>query len=276
MAGGEENVEGEKDEEITGERWDDEEEAQPPKRGPRKIRQVDKNFQDVFGKSTLLILHKLMAAGHFAKLNGEFNSGKEGNIYAGEDSNGRLVAVKIYRIDTSDFKNMLPYIKGDERFENIGKSKRDIVLAWTKKEYSNLVKLEDAGVSVPHPIAFMENVLVFELVTDGDSISPQLKKVGSGLKDPAGFFKKVVENMRRIHKAGLVHSDLSEYNILVKGRKPVIIDCAQAVLLTHPSAMEFLARDCENVAGYFSRKLRVKAAPDDVLKRVTDGAEEKK
>ncbi|MFH0962093.1 MAG: RIO1 family regulatory kinase/ATPase, partial [archaeon] len=144
----------------------------------------------------------------------------------------------------------------------------EIVFAWTKKEFSNLSKFEGAGVRVPHPIAFRDNVLIFELLLDGDAIAPQLKKVYAETAKPAEFLKKVVENMRKIHKAGFVHSDLSEYNLLVSDGEPVIIDCAQAVLLAHPRSKEFLERDCENVAHFFSKKMGVKVSPADILKRV--------
>lgn len=226
-------------------------------------------FQDVFGRGTLLALYKLMNDGRFSELHGEFNSGKEANIFAATDSAGKMVAVKIYRIETSDFRNMLPYLKGDKRFEDVGPSKREIVFAWTRKEFSNLSKLEGAGVRVPHPVACLENVLIFELVTQGDSIAPQLKKVHAGISDRKGFFEKVVAGMRGIHKAGLVHSDLSEYNILVAGgEEPVIIDCAQAVLLSHPKAREFLERDCENIAIFFSKRMGLPATKAAILKRV--------
>ncbi|MFH0961654.1 MAG: RIO1 family regulatory kinase/ATPase, partial [archaeon] len=99
-------------------------------------------FQSVFGKQTLLTLYKLANDGNFTELYGEFNSGKEANVFVGKDSAGRFVAVKIYRIEASDFGNMIPYLKGDPRFENVGPSKREIVFAWTKKEFSNLSKFE--------------------------------------------------------------------------------------------------------------------------------------
>jgi len=227
-------------------------------------------FQSVFGKNTLLALYKLINDGHFSELHGEFNSGKEASIFSGIDRYGKFVAVKIYRIEASDFSNMLPYLKGDKRFENIGNSKKEIVFAWNKKEFSNLRKMEEEGVRVPHPIAFLENVLVFELVTDEESggISPQLKKAYQEISDPAGFSEQIVLEMEKMHRAGFVHSDLSEYNILVSGGRPVIIDCGQAVLLTHPNAQEFLERDCENVSKFLSRKLGYGISKEELLKRV--------
>jgi RIO kinase 1 len=234
-------------------------------------REREQVFEGVFGKSTLLALYKLMNDGHFRELYGEFNSGKEACIFAGEDSDGRLIAVKIYRIEASDFQNMLPYLKGDQRFEDVGPSKRAIVFAWTKKEFSNLSKLEAAGVRVPHPIVFLENVLIFELVTDGDSIAPQLKKVASEVKNPEKLFEKIVGYMRKAYRAGLVHADLSEYNVLMSDGEPVIIDCGQGVLLSHPRARDFLVRDCDNVASFFSKKFGIKAEPEAILRKIMGG-----
>ena len=68
------------------------------------------------------------------------------------------------------------------------------------------------------------------------------------------MLKDILEEMKKIRESGLVHADLSEYNILVKDSKPVIIDVGQAVLQTHPRAKEFLERDLKNISTFFRKK----------------------
>jgi RIO kinase 1 len=74
------------------------------------------------------------------------------------------------------------------------------------------------------------------------------------VENPETAFEVVREYMRRLHGAGLVHGDLSEYNLIVHDGELVVIDLGQAVTVHHPNAGDFLERDCRNVAAFFSRQ----------------------
>jgi len=74
------------------------------------------------------------------------------------------------------------------------------------------------------------------------------------VENPEIAYEVVREYMRRLHTAGLIHGDLSEYNMIIHDGELVIIDLGQAVTIHHPNAGDLLRRDCENVAAFFSRQ----------------------
>ena len=141
-----------------------------------KIKGLDqlKVRDDVFDEYTLLGLYKLLSKGWITAMGGPISTGKEANVYLA-DRNENLVAVKIYLTRTANFKKMQDYIAADRRFINIGKSRRDVIFAWTRKEFSNLKRAEDAGIPVPHPLIFDRNVLVMEYLGDEKRAFPQLR-----------------------------------------------------------------------------------------------------
>ncbi|GAB7093827.1 serine/threonine-protein kinase Rio1 [Halolamina litorea] len=208
--------------------------------------------QSVFDDATLGALYKLVQDGHVGAFGGPLSTGKEANVYEARGESGN-VAVKIYRINASDFRHMREYLEGDPRFEGLENNKKATVLAWTRKEFANLERARKAGVRVPTPIAVQRNVLVMELVGQADERrAPRLAEVT--IENPQQAYEVVREYMRRLHAAGLVHGDLSEYNMIVHEGELVIIDMGQAVTVHHPNSGEFLTRDCENVAAFFSRQ----------------------
>ncbi len=212
-----------------------------------------KTFAKVFDKRTIHALHKLASRGYFDIVEHVISTGKEAHVFLAKDSAGNNRAVKIYKTDTSDFNKMYEYLHGDRRFGKVKRNKRDIVFAWAKKEFSNLLLINKVGVSCPMPIAFFENVLVMEFIGTEEIASPSLKE--KPLKDIKKAYKTEVGFLARLlFKAELVHADFSEYNILNRQGELVLIDVGQAVLTTHPEAEEFFERDLRNVAKYFSKK----------------------
>ena len=126
------------------------------------------------------------------------------------------------------------------------------VLAWVRKEFANLQRAREAGVRVPTPIAVERNVLVMELVGLVEDRARRLAEVS--VENPETAFEVVREYMDRLHTAGLIHGDLSEYNMIIHDGELVIIDLGQAMTVHHPNARDLLERDCENVAAFFSRQ----------------------
>ncbi len=214
----------------------------------------DLNVEEaVFDSRTLMDLYSLASKGVIDALGGSVCTGKEANIFRALGS-GKELVLKIYRISTSNFKAMQDYMHGDPRFGNVKGTKRAIVSAWTKKEFRNLTRAEAAGVRVPHHIAMRGNILVMEFVGQNDHAAPQLRDVELDPDEAKRVLSQVVEYISLLyHRAGLVHADLSEFNILYDG-DPVVIDMGQSVTLDHPMARQFLQRDITNLVRYFNKR----------------------
>ena len=224
----------------------------------------------VFDDATYAAIYKLVQDDYIVAFGGPISTGKEANVYTALGADDTEVAVKIYRINASDFKDMRGYLDGDPRFEGIGADKKKVVLAWVRKEFANLKRARAAGVQAPEPIAVERNALVMEYLGTEDGRAKRLSEVD--LENPETAYEVVREYMRRLHGAGLVHGDLSEYNLVVYEDRIYVIDLGQAVTVHHPTAEEFLERDCENIAAFFGRQGHDVTA-DELQEFVTDGDE---
>lgn len=212
-----------------------------------------KSCDSVFDKQNLLRIYKLFSDGVIDQFEFPISTGKEGVVFSATRPDKGRVAVKIYRTTTSSFRDMAKYVQGDPRFRGITTNRRKLILAWAAKEYRNLQRLYDVGVRVPKPIAHHQNIVVMEYIGTDEGPAPEMREVA--IDDPGSVARKVFDYMRLAYqKAELVHGDLSEYNILMLGPEPVIIDVGQTVLLDHPMAEEFLVRDVTNLARFFKRR----------------------
>ena len=119
-----------------------------------------------------------------------------------------------------------------------------------EKEYQALKLLYPRGVAVPEPIGQNRHVVVMGMI-DGAELANWKK-----LSKPERILKEILRNMRRAYlKAGVIHADLSEYNIILKPDKHILlIDWPQYITREHPNAQELLARDVQNILQYFKRK----------------------
>jgi RIO kinase 1 len=225
--------------------------------------------ESVFDEATYGALYKLVQDGHIDAFGGPISTGKEANVYnaLADDTE---VAVKIYRINASDFRDMGDYMEGDPRFEKIGNDKKSIVMAWVRKEFANLQRAREAGVRVPNPHAVERNVLVMEYLGTDAGRAKRLAEVH--LENPETAYEVVREYMTRLHDAGIVHGDLSEYNVVVQESQLYVIDLGQAVTVHHPNSDDFLERDCENVASFFQRQ-NVETDPDTLIEYVRANAD---
>ncbi len=229
-----------------------------------------KVLESVFDTRTLMNLYTLASKGVIDALGGSVSTGKEANIFYAIRGEQNL-AIKIYRISTSNFKAMQDYLHGDPRFGNIKGTKRAIVFAWTRKEFRNLKRAEEVGVRVPHVYDMRENILIMELIGQKDNPAPPLKDVELTPDEAKRVFDKIVEYISLLYnKGGLVHSDLSEFNILYDG-DPVIIDMGQSVTLDHPMAKRFLERDIANIVHYFQKKYGI-GSEEEILAKLRSDA----
>jgi RIO kinase 1 len=224
---------------------------------------------EVFDENTLITLYKLAKMGYINLLYGAISTGKEANVFKGVDNNEKFVAVKIYRVTTSDFKKMQYYIQGDPRFHVRTTNKRHLVYKWVNKEFRNLKRAYEAGVKVPKPIIAKNNVLVMEFIGDKyGNPAPILKHFTPS--NPSKVLNYLIDNLKILFKnAGIVHGDLSSFNILIQDEKPVIIDLSQSMMINHPLSKELLNRDVNNITKDF-KKLGVFITKNEILDKITD------
>lgn len=207
-------------------------------------------FNKVFDNATITAVAELARKKYFEELEFVISTGKEGNVFRAV-SGENFYALKIYKVDTSDFRHMQDYIIGDERFKEIRKDKLEIVKIWTRKEFRNLEDFTKAKIRVPQPIATNRNCLLMEFVGHNGEAAPRAKEIP--FENPKEKYETMVEYMAKMINARLVHSDLSEYNLLNNQEELVIIDVGQAVTTMHPNAKEFYQRDVLNMSKWFAK-----------------------
>lgn len=127
--------------------------------------------------------------------------------------------------------------------------------AWQNAEVDALYKLDAAGVRVPKPYGCFEGVLLMELVTDDEGgVAPRLNDVSMDAEQAREDHAVVMEYVKLMLCAGLVHGDLSEFNVLVDAYGPVIIDLPQAVdAAANNNARSMLDRDVNNMTQYYGQ-----------------------
>ncbi|MBU0615741.1 MAG: serine protein kinase RIO [Nanoarchaeota archaeon] len=231
---------------------------------PNKAREKFKTMHNVFDNFTNRLIFKMISEGHFEGLEATVSVGKEANIFSAVGQKGRII-LKIYRLEACDFNRMYDYIKEDKRYANLKGKKRKIIFTWVQREYRNLLIARQAGVSCPTPIKFLGNIILLEFIGLDGEVAPKLKDKKP--EDPKKFFDKVVENMKKLYKSGLVHADLSPFNILNFNEVPILIDFSQTTTTDSTSADEFIRRDVRNVVNHF-KKLGLKLSEDKVLAKI--------
>lgn len=229
-----------------------------PSREDHVLKEERKLESEVFDRETLRVLAKMIKKGIFATLDFPINTGKEANIFRATTSSGGhaghpgYLAVKIYKMETAPFFRKREYLEGDPRFKGIKKGDRGIVLAFARKEFKNLKICEFAGVNAPRPIYIDKNVLVMTFVGERESGLPYITMNLSGDAGESDL-DSILSDIRKMYKAGLVHADMSEYNVMMSD-PPTLIDFGQGVVLSHPKAQEFLERDVRNILAYFEKR----------------------
>ena len=228
-------------------------------------------IEEVFDRSTLMVIYDFMNKGIIDEIHGVVNAGKEARVYWGKDTHGNELAIKIYLTSSSEFKKgMIPYIEGDPRFAHVRRDTRSLIFTWAQKEFKNLQRAKDAGVKVPEPLAIQKNVLIMKFIGKDGVRAPLMKE--TTLEDSEKIFKLLIKYVKRLYrKGGLVHADLSEYNVMIWKRRPVVFDVAQSVLIKHPMANLFMRRDLENLHRYFKRKVSNILSVDEMFERITGG-----
>ena len=194
---------------------------------------------------------------------GQLMSGKEATVYVvrcGE----HLRCAKVYKeANQRSFRNNATYQEGRkvknsrqaramEKGSRYGRKMQEEV--WQSAEVDALYRLSAAGVRVPQPHICFEGVLLMDLVLDADGRpAPRLNDVEMSEELALEYHALLLNQVVRMLCAGLIHGDLSEYNILVAESGPVIIDLPQAIdAAGNSNAAEMLKRDVANLRSYFS------------------------
>ncbi len=225
-------------------------------------------LEEVFDKQTLMTIYKMMNKGIIDRIFGVVKAGKEARLYWAKGPDGGDVAVKIYLTSTAEFRRgRLKYIEGDPRFSAVKRSTRALISAWAQKEFKNLELAHSAGVRVPKPIYVEGNVLLMEFIGEGGVPAPLMRDVE--LRNPMRVYERLIAHLGALYKsAGLVHGDMSEYNVMIWKGEPVIFDLSQAVLKDHPMAESFLRRDISILNNYFRRAYLLELDDEETFKRI--------
>jgi len=209
----------------------------------------------------LLALNALVKAESLEALGPSIGMGKESDVFEAVTPEDVKVAVKFHRLGRTSFRDTRrkrEYVADRRHISWLYQSR----LA-AEAEYRALKSMHEAGVSVPEPIDQNRHVIVMQFIQ-----GTQLSDIIS-LDEPRLFLDDILEDVRLAYKAGVIHTDLSEYNILVDGDGEVwIIDWPQYTSTDHPNAMEFLERDVGNVVYYFKRKHGLEYDPEQALSHV--------
>lgn len=209
----------------------------------------------------LLALNALVKAESLEALGPSIGIGKESDVFEAVTPGDVKVAVKFHRLGRTSFRDTRrkrEYVADRRHISWLYQSR----LA-AEAEYRALKSMQEAGVSVPEPIDQNRHVIVMQFI-QGTKLSDIIS-----LEEPQLFLDDILEDVRLAYKAGVIHTDLSEYNILVDGDGEVwVIDWPQYTSTDHPNAEELLERDVGNVVYYFQRKHGLEYDPEQALNHV--------
>ena len=209
-------------------------------------------------------LKPLVEEGLVDEVLSQLMSGKEATVYVVR-SGDSIRCAKVYKdAKQRSFKNAVSYTEGRkvknsrqaramEKGTRYGRQMQEEL--WQNAEVDALFRLANAGVRVPQPYICTDGVLLMELVTDADGdVAPRLNDVELSAERARECHAFLVNQVVRMLCAGIIHGDLSEYNILMATDGPVIIDLPQAVdAAGNNAARPMLLRDVQNLAVYFGQ-----------------------
>lgn len=211
---------------------------------------------------TRLLMYKMVNAGVLENINGCISTGKEAVVFHADG--GSLeeqpvpaeVVLKVFKTTLNEFKNRDKYIKDDYRFKDrFSKlNPRKIIRLWAEKEMHNLNRMKKAEIPCPEVVILKKHILVMSFIGRDHVPAPKLQEARLGSEDMKSAYYQVLHLMQLLYReCNLVHADLSEYNMLWHEGKVWLIDVSQSIEPTHPHGLEFLFRDCRNVATFFRK-----------------------
>lgn len=231
-------------------------------------------------------LQALIEDGLIDEVSRQLMSGKEATVYVVRCGD-EVRCAKVYKeANQRSFRQNVDYTEGRktknsrqaramQKGSRYGREVQE--QAWQSAEVDALYRLASAGVRVPQPYNFYEGVLLMELVTDVDGhAAPRLNDVELSPEEARKHHATLITEVVRMLCAGIIHGDLSEFNILLGSEGPVIIDLPQAVdAAGNNQAQALLERDIDNLSHYFGRfapELRSSQYGKEIWSLYTHGA----
>ncbi len=213
----------------------------------------------------------VQSSGAFDTELGIVKTGKEADLFLieravpGDPDQRSILAAKRYRgAETSDFHRSSRYTEGrgmrntrDARAVSRGSSYGKTVSAgrWAIAEFEALCTLHGLGLPVPYPVQVNDTEILMEFIGSGREAAPRLAQVRGTRDELSDYLDQTVDILRKISEAGYAHGDLSPYNLLVHEGRVVVIDLPQLVdVVSNPSGLDFVHRDCVNVCTWFIRQ----------------------
>jgi len=256
---------------VDGDRWSTWDQSSPTERGP--VPHPDWLVTELAATDTEL---------------GILKTGKEADVYLlrrglpGTDRSCLLAAKRYRSAEHRQFHRDVEYLDGrrvresrmNRAMANRTTVGRELIAQqWATAEFAALCQLHLAGVAVPYPVQILGTEILLEFIGDPDgTAAPRLAETRPSGADLVELWDQLVTMLRTMASLGLVHGDLSAYNILLHDGRLVLIDLPQVIdVVAHPRGAEFLERDAANVARWFvARGLRDRPGqlavdPDDLL-----------
>lgn len=207
----------------------------------------------------VLALHTLVKKKVISQLGPILGKGKESDVYGCMDDDENILALKIYRMGRTSFKNI--------------KQLRDIVgkrghSSWlyinrlaARREFEALTEIFKLKLDTPKPIAYNRHMIVMSYLKGKELVYHK------DLHKPEKIFNKIIKQMKIIYQeAKIVHGDLGEFNIVLDENENIlIIDWLQWVSSDHPNARSLLERDIFNLSNYFNKKFNIQSNVQDIM-----------
>jgi RIO kinase 1 len=209
-------------------------------------------------------LQPLVEDGLVDEVVSQLMSGKEAQVFVVRCGDELRCAKVFKEAKQRSFKQAVAYqegrkVRNTRRARAMSKKtrygQREQESAWLNAEVDALYRLAEAGVRVPTPHGFVDGVLLMEMIVDADGdVAPRLDDVVLTPELALDYHQRLIGEVVQMLCAGLIHGDLSEFNVLVGAEGPVIIDLPQAVdAAGNNNAPWMLVRDVDNLRGYFGR-----------------------
>jgi RIO kinase 2 len=208
-----------------------------------------------------LAINALVKAGVLEAFGKSLGVGKEADVYDALNPKGERIAIKFHRLGRISFRQTVRKRSYTTEHTNwLFQSRRA-----AEKEFQALQLVFPKGIAVPEPISQNRHVIVMGMI-EGAELAKWKE-----IPKPEKILKEILRNVRRTYlKTGVIHADLSEYNIILKPNMHIlIIDWPQYVTKEHPNAQQLLTRDIKNILQYFKRKHAVKIRLKETLAYVT-------
>jgi RIO kinase 2 len=208
-----------------------------------------------------LAINALVKSGVLEAFGKPLGVGKEADVYDALNPKDERIAVKFHRLGRISFRQTIR--KRGYTTKRAGWLFQSRLAA--EKEFQALKLVFPRGIAVPEPISQNRHVVAMGMI-EGAELA-EWKEISK----PEKVLKEILRNVRKAYlKAGVIHADLSEYNVILKPNMHIlIIDWPQYVTITHPNAKQLLTRDVRNILQYFKRKRMLKVKLKEALAYVT-------